>query len=154
PARSERYRDRYLLAVIGSVTGGQLRVSWRYNTERYHPDTITRLAAPLLAALRALLPSEHARPSGRALIPPGSVPYPLAPLQQEILRACRQDRRRGIYIPQWHATLQGALDIAAFIRAWQTMLDRHAGLRATFHADGDSNPIQVFHAHAALPWAV
>jgi amino acid adenylation domain-containing protein len=107
-----------------------------------------------IAALALVVGTASAALPNQSPFPTDDVDYPLAPQQQEMLRASQYDGRRGVYIPQWYATLQGALDIPAFIRAWQTVLDRHIGLRASFHVAAQAEPIQRFHQRASLPWLV
>jgi len=124
----------------------------------FEHQTIATLAM-VAGTASAVLPHQEAisddiGPTTEAPIPTSDMAYPLAPQQQEMLRACQHDGRRGVYIPQWYATLQGVLDIPAFIRAWQAVLDRHTGLRASFHVAAQSEPIQRFDQRAKLPWIV
>ena len=37
------------------------------------------------------------------------------------------------YFQQMSCSLEGPLDVPAFERAWQQVLDRHTALRASFH---------------------
>lgn len=55
-----------------------------------------------------------------------------------------------LYMGQWWAVLEGALDSAALAAAWQVVVDRHSALRSGFHWDLKDHPFQVVHRQAAL----
>ncbi|HEX8853769.1 MAG TPA: condensation domain-containing protein, partial [Pyrinomonadaceae bacterium] len=57
--QSEHGRRRYLLEVTMFVAGGRLQVQWSYGVELHDRETIERLAADYLGALRRLI--EHCR---------------------------------------------------------------------------------------------
>ena len=58
--------------------------------------------------------------------------HELSPLQQGFLFHHLRDAAGGDYIEQMAFLLEGALDVAAFGRAWQAVADRHAALRTSF----------------------
>ena len=58
--------------------------------------------------------------------------YSLTPLQQGMLFHSMYEPESGVYCEQLAITLSGALDLDAFVRAWQTVVDRHAILRTAF----------------------
>ncbi len=62
----------YLLNVIGSVTGGQLRMNWAYSSNIHQPHTIERLAHGFIEALRAMI--AHCQSSGAAGFTPSDFP--------------------------------------------------------------------------------
>ena len=71
--------------------------------------------------------------------------YPLSPMQQGMLFHSLYTPESGVYFEQLCFTLHGDLDIAAFERAWQSLIDRHqalrtvrSGKRATSHCGGRS----------------
>jgi amino acid adenylation domain-containing protein len=83
--------------------------------------------------------------------------YELSPLQQGILFHSLAQSESGVYFVQTSLTLQGRLDPVAFQCAWQTVVDRHASLRSSFHWGKLSKPLQVVHKHVkvsmeALDW--
>ena len=78
--------------------------------------------------------------------------HALSPLQKGILFHTLFEEGSGLYFEQSVSTIQGALDVPAFRRAWQQILDRHSALRSSFHWEDLANPAQVVHRHVALPF--
>jgi thioesterase domain-containing protein len=70
--------------------------------------------------------------------------YGLSALQQQLLA----DARAGV--SQLVCRLP-SLDLRAFARAWQRLLERYALLRTSFHWEGLSQPAQVVHREVPLP---
>jgi len=57
--------------------------------------------------------------------------FELSPLQQGILfQSLYTDAE--MYVQQFSFTINAAIDIGSYRRAWQSSLDRHAALRASF----------------------
>jgi amino acid adenylation domain-containing protein/non-ribosomal peptide synthase protein (TIGR01720 family) len=50
-----RSRRSHLLEIVGSVTGGQLRMRWSYSRQQFKSDTVQRMAARFMAALREVI---------------------------------------------------------------------------------------------------
>src|SRR5262245_58762555 len=78
--------------------------------------------------------------------------YPLLPMQHGMLLHSIVAARVSAYVCQVVATLEGALDRAAFERAWQHVIGRHDALRTTFHWDGPDEPAQ--HVHRDVPFRI
>jgi amino acid adenylation domain-containing protein len=78
--------------------------------------------------------------------------YPLSPMQQGILFHTLYALEPGTYCAQWSCALHGHLDVSAFMRAWQRVVDRHPALRTAFHWESDDEPFQVVYRQVALPW--
>lgn len=57
----------------------------------------------------------------------------------------------GVYVEQVSCLLQGSLDSAAFIRAWESLLQRHDILRTAFTGEGLKEPVQVVYRQVELP---
>jgi amino acid adenylation domain-containing protein/non-ribosomal peptide synthase protein (TIGR01720 family) len=68
--------------------------------------------------------------------------YALTPLQEGLLFHGLYAPEDGHYIEQLHARLDGDLDVRAFGRAWQTVIDGHAVFRTSFHWRGVERPVQ------------
>jgi acyl carrier protein len=77
--------------------------------------------------------------------------YPLSPVQQGMLSDALRAPGSDACIEQSHWTLLADLDVEAFERAWQRVIDRHAVLRSSFIWEGVSEPIQVVHKKVGLP---
>lgn len=77
--------------------------------------------------------------------------YGLSPLQQGMLFHILSAPGSRLYLDQTLCTLDGALDVDAFQRAWQTVIDRHPGLRTAFMWEGLSKPVQVVYREVPLP---
>ncbi len=69
--------------------------------------------------------------------------YPLSPLQKSLLVHVLAMPGSRAGFEQKHTTLQGALDVAAFERTWQRVVDRHPILRTGFLVDGMDEPLQA-----------
>ncbi|HEX8244104.1 MAG TPA: condensation domain-containing protein, partial [Longimicrobium sp.] len=76
--------------------------------------------------------------------------YPLTPLQQGILFHALESPRSGMYVEQLGVTLRG-LDVDAYARAWQLVIDRHTALRTAFVSGLTPEPLQVVQRQATLP---
>ncbi|WP_270171315.1 non-ribosomal peptide synthetase [Paenibacillus sp. SYP-B4298] len=77
--------------------------------------------------------------------------YPLSPMQQGMLFHSLYAPESGVYIIQSALHLSGALDDAAWERAWQQLVQRHAILRASVISEDVKEPIQVVHRSVELP---
>jgi amino acid adenylation domain-containing protein/non-ribosomal peptide synthase protein (TIGR01720 family) len=69
--------------------------------------------------------------------------YPLSPLQESMLVHALSARGSRAGVEQLSCRLAGELDVAAFARAWQRALHRHASLRTLFLGEGLPRPVQV-----------
>jgi hypothetical protein len=80
--------------------------------------------------------------------------WPLTPLQEGLLFHSRYDEQMpDVYVVQMVMGLEGPLDVAVLKAAWQTVLARHATLRACFRQPaGLDHPVQIVTAKIGLPW--
>ncbi len=78
--------------------------------------------------------------------------YPLSPLQAGMLFHSVSSPASRVYYNQVIASMQGELDVPAFERAWQRVIDRHPILRSFCVWEGLQVPIQVVERHARLPF--
>jgi surfactin family lipopeptide synthetase C len=69
--------------------------------------------------------------------------YPLSPIQQGILFHSLYAPDSGVYLEQTCCELRGNLDVPAFQRAWEMIIDRHATLRTAFVWEGMAKPLQA-----------
>ncbi|MFE2431941.1 non-ribosomal peptide synthase/polyketide synthase [Streptomyces sp. NPDC059373] len=79
--------------------------------------------------------------------------WPLSPLQEGLLfHAGYDEDAHDVYVLQGAMELRGALDIDLLRTSWQTLLDRHATLRASFQRRGTGDPVQLIASGVKLPW--
>jgi len=171
PGRSPRQLRRWLLEVQASVTGGRLRLTWTYSASLHRRATVESLASGMAAELRALIAHCLAPEAGG--FTPSDFPlarlgqeridhlatadplledlYPLSPAQQGILFHTLNDPVAGLYCHQLDCELAGPLDPAAFGRAWEEVMGRHAILRTAFLWEGLPAPLQKVSRRAAVP---
>nr|WP_237330482.1 non-ribosomal peptide synthetase [Streptomyces sp. BA2] len=89
----------------------------------------------------------------RAAVPGMVDVWPLSPLQEGILfHATFADGGQDVYASQRTLALDGPLDVDRLRASWQTLLARHAVLRASFHQRDSGQAVQVVAATAELPW--
>jgi acyl carrier protein len=78
---------------------------------------------------------------------------PLAPLQAGIWFEANFDRTRpDVYVAQWSLELSGAVDPIVLRSTMDTLLRRHANLRAAFVPRRTGDPVQVVLREVTLPW--
>ncbi len=77
--------------------------------------------------------------------------YPLSPLQAGILFHSLYSPESGVYVEQLSCALVGPLDAAAFARAWERVIERHAVLRTAFVWKSQKLPLQAVRRAVALP---
>ncbi|QKN67382.1 amino acid adenylation domain-containing protein [Streptomyces coelicolor] len=87
-----------------------------------------------------------------ALVPDVHDIWPLSPLQEGLLFHAVDERGPDVYAGMRTLALDGPLDVARFRASWQTLLDRHPALRASFHQLGSGTAVQAVAREVALPW--
>lgn len=73
-------------------------------------------------------------------------------MQQGILFHTLYASEPGEYCAQWSCVLPGHLQVSAFKRAWQCIVDRHPVLRTAFNWELRDEPFQVVYRYVQLPW--
>ena len=77
--------------------------------------------------------------------------YPLSPMQEGMLFHTLYAAEPGMYFVQIGWTLRGSLDAAAFVRAWEEVVARHAILRTGFAWERLERPVQIVRKQVKLP---
>ncbi len=77
--------------------------------------------------------------------------YLLSPMQQGMLFHSLYAPDSGVYFEQLAATLVGDLNVDAFRRAWQQVVDRHPILRTAFAWKRQEKPVQAVYKELSLP---
>ncbi|WP_224362170.1 non-ribosomal peptide synthetase [Hyalangium versicolor] len=163
----------HLLDISAVFLSGQLHLSFTYSHNLHSDSSIQALAQAFLSALSSLISARSAPDALRftpadfplaslsqhaldSLLPPGSLAedlYPLSPMQQGMLFHSLLAPSSTTYLVQSAWRLQGSsLHLGAFRRAWETLVERHAILRSSFHWEGLSEPVQLVHPRSQLPW--
>src|ERR1700674_205169 len=76
--------------------------------------------------------------------------FELSPLQQGILfQTLYTDTE--MYVQQFSFTINAPVDVDSYRRAWQSSLDRHAALRASFFWEEVEQPVQVVQRELEIP---
>ena len=79
--------------------------------------------------------------------------YPLSPLQQGMLFHTLYDPASGMYFEQFSFSMRGTLDAAAWERAWERVVERHAVFRTAFSWERREKPLQVvLKQRGEIPW--
>ncbi|MFD0455796.1 condensation domain-containing protein [Streptomyces violaceoruber] len=102
------------------------------------------LAEEDLAAVRAVA----ADPDGIETV------YPLTEMQKGMLFHSLLDPDSGVYFEQFLYAVDGEVDLDAYHRAWQQVVDRHEILRVWIATKGLSEPLQAVQRTAELGWTV
>ncbi|MEH2290136.1 SDR family NAD(P)-dependent oxidoreductase [Nostoc sp.] len=77
--------------------------------------------------------------------------YELTPVQEGMLFHCLFDSELSLYFFQHIFTLRGNLNIEAFEKAWQLVMDRHPILRTRFYWEEVENPLQIVYKKVEVP---
>ncbi|MEP7122425.1 MAG: condensation domain-containing protein, partial [Byssovorax sp.] len=77
--------------------------------------------------------------------------YSLSPMQQGLLFHSLVASQEASYPVQIDWTLRGILDEAAFLRAWQEVVDRHPILRTAFVWERLEKPMQIVRKRILIP---
>ncbi|RSM88015.1 non-ribosomal peptide synthetase [Kibdelosporangium aridum] len=78
--------------------------------------------------------------------------WPLSPLQEGLLFHAADEGGPDVYASMRTLVLDGPLDVDRFRASWQTLLDRHAALRASFHQVESGTAVQAIAREVTLPW--
>jgi amino acid adenylation domain-containing protein/non-ribosomal peptide synthase protein (TIGR01720 family) len=81
PAQAAKAPRKYLINIIGVVSGGELRLDWTFSESIHRRETISRLAHSFIAELRNLI--GESRTSDKVALSPSD--FPSAQLSQEEL---------------------------------------------------------------------
>jgi len=76
--------------------------------------------------------------------------YNLSPLQEGMLFHTLRTPASGVYVVQYSCLLKGDLDVVAFERAWQSVVDRQSVLRTAFIWEELEEAVQVVQAEVKL----
>jgi amino acid adenylation domain-containing protein/non-ribosomal peptide synthase protein (TIGR01720 family) len=161
----------HAVEVSGYVVGGELRLDWEYDGERYERAEMEAVAGRYREELEGLIAhcvSEEAggfTPSDfpladlsqtaldRIAVNDGLISdiYTLAPLQAGLLFHSLYTPS-GEYFVQLSCTLSGEVSPEALRQAGQEVVNRHSVLRTFFVWQDLKEPVQIVRQHVTLPW--
>lgn len=78
--------------------------------------------------------------------------YQLSPMQQGMLFNSFYAPHSGVDIEQIIISLPEKMNVSAFRRSWQNVMERHAVLRTAFSLHGSEEPMQYVYKQVALPF--
>ena len=79
--------------------------------------------------------------------------YPLAPIQEGMLFHTLMQPNSGIYLQQYRLLItMDNLDLSAFEKAWQSVVERHQILRTAFVHESQEQALQVVLKQVDLPF--
>jgi len=165
-------RLSHLLDINCRVSNSQLEVSWKYSENALARTIVEALAASYVRELKRL--TKDCLSAGAFAYTPSDFPlarieqtaldslaatygpladlYPLSPLQQGLLFHALQAPGTDVYFLRLSCSFKGELDVAAFRRAWQEVVNRHTILRTAIVWEDLDEPLQVVRQQAELPW--
>src|SRR3954452_22463605 len=111
----------------------------------FSPRALAGLSLAEKRILLAQLLQERANPS--------PLVFPLSHGQRGLWFLYQADRRSPAYNICYPSRVRSPIDLAAFRRAVQRVIDRHPSLRSTFE-ERDGELLQVVHEHPPLPFEV
>ena len=176
-ACSPKNKRSHLLEINGMVNQGQLQLKWSYSQNLHDRTTIETLAQYYIEALRSLI--AHCQSPDTGGFTPSDFPlaqlkqeeldaalgmvnfenenievvYPLSPLQQGMLFHSLDKPASGVYVNQTNWDFYGELNLFAFARAWQQVMDRHPVLRTAFVWGNLKEPLQIVGRSVKLDWS-
>lgn len=163
------------LNINSSISGGKLQVEWNYAPAQYMEETVLALANTFMTVLAGLIahckacqqrtftPSDFGLPpevSYKALndyLSAGdrqhiAAVHPLSALQQGMLFHHLYNDNGRAYKEQLRLDFPAGLDITAFKKAWEYLLQQHTILRTGIVTDVFSIPVQCIYTSVALPF--
>jgi amino acid adenylation domain-containing protein/non-ribosomal peptide synthase protein (TIGR01720 family) len=162
----------HAVEVSGYVVGGELRMGWEYDGERYEREEMEGVAGRYKRELEELI--AHCVREDAGGFTPSDFPladlsqpaldriaanhelisdiYTLAPLQNGLLFHSLYTPSSGEYFVQLTCTLSGNVNPEALQQAWQEVVNRHSVLRTFFVWQDLKEPVQIVRQHVALPW--
>lgn len=161
----------YKIEVDCVVMKHSLVAKWKYSTNNFKKETIERLARAFIKNIEDLLKScekiswivedfENINISDdrfkELTTNYGDIAdiYGVSPVQESMIFHTAYSPDSSVAVEQTVFRVQGNLNIEAFEKAWNTILNRHESLKATYHWRNLEHPIQVIHNNLTLPFEV
>jgi len=149
--------------VVAKVQDDCLVIDWHYSENLHGAAEVQAIAQRYQAALEGLI--AHCVADQAGSLSPSDIPlaqltqgqvdslqldarrvehvYPLAPMQQGLLLHTLLNAGAGMYLMQDRYRFETEIDVDAFTRAWDCVVQRHEALRTGFTWHGDETQLQV-----------
>ncbi|TAE53185.1 MAG: non-ribosomal peptide synthetase, partial [Nostocales cyanobacterium] len=161
-----------LLDINAIITNEQLEISFTYSTNIHEQTTIEKLAREFVSNLQQII--NHCLVPENVGYTPSDFPliklnqqelnlvlgkvnleniediYPLSPMQSGMLFESLYAPEGGVYFEQTTFTLNGELNVTAFTKAWQKLVNHHQIFRTAFVWESLSEPVQIVHRNVSV----
>ncbi len=168
------------ISLAAQVLEGQLELHWSYSTKHFNAQTIQNLAGVFVGHLAAIIshcqkqeeiagavytPSDYgiekevSYPELDAFLQTGVNGQPISRQIESIYRLSGLQQGMlfhslyhpgGAYIEQFTCSLPAEVNLEAFEKSWQAVIERHTILRSSFWFDALSIPVQAVMKQAVL----
>ncbi|HET8888390.1 MAG TPA: condensation domain-containing protein [Candidatus Angelobacter sp.] len=167
----ENHRQ-HVVDVGGMVANGQLQIGWTYNANVTRRESIEKAAQQYVSCLREII--EHCRSEHAGGHTPSDFPlaqltqqqvdriigkgigledvYGMSAMQQGLLFHGLYEAGSSMHFLQLACHIRKGIAPAAFRRAWEEVVRRHAILRTAFIWEGLEQSVQVVHERVGVPW--
>ncbi|WP_437952670.1 non-ribosomal peptide synthase/polyketide synthase [Sorangium sp. So ce296] len=161
------------LDVNAGVHGGRLQIGLRFNENLHAEEEIARLLERFVEQLRGLI--AHCLDERAGGVTPSDFPlaqltqeeldampvparniediFPLSPMQQGMLLHTLLEPGSGIYLMQELYHFDTPIDPAAFVSAWEAVVERHPTLRTSFVWQSEGKMLQIVNRSVPSPVA-
>lgn len=170
-SRASQNLRPFQLEITGLIVNGKLQMRFVYSKALHRPEVIQHLADLFYSRWQLLLTASRTQGESRtpadfplanldteklALVLAGTSDiediYPLAPVQAGMLFHANYETTTGVYLQQVTGEITGNLDTVAFQQAWESTINRHPSLRASFVWQDLPQPLQRIHQRVNLPF--
>ncbi|MDZ7968662.1 MAG: amino acid adenylation domain-containing protein [Nostoc sp. DedSLP03] len=170
-SRHPKNRRAFQLEITSLIANGKLQMRFGFSKALHREETIRRLADNFSKHLQTLLASSRHQEYS---LTPADFPlanlnseqlvialagttdvediYPLSPVQEGILFHANYESQKDIYLQQVSGEIEGFLNAESFKKAWESCINRHPSLRASFVWRDLPRPLQRIHRQVNLPF--
>ncbi|KAF0818519.1 Polyketide synthase module protein [Bacillus sp. ZZV12-4809] len=171
-ARDLKGLRSHLIDIDCMIVNGQLRIDWKYSENTHKKETIDTLANEYINRLREIIHfcksvhNTHFTPTDFPLVSINQkqIDYlfdkfssiedilSLSPVQKSMVFHNIYSPDSSVAVEQTIFSIISDLDVQVFKEVWQTLLNRHESLRASYHWEDLEEPVQVVHKDLDVPF--
>ncbi|MEK3889669.1 amino acid adenylation domain-containing protein [Bacillus sp. FSL K6-3431] len=164
----------HLIEIDCMIIDKKLYIEWKYSSNKHLHETIQRLGSDFVHTLKYMI--EYCQTNDNKYFTPSDFPlasinqkkldqwgegyksmediYTLSPVQQSMIFHHIYSPDSSVTVEQTVFSIESNIDIEVFERVWQTILDRHESLRASYHWGELEEPVQIIHKNIKVPFQV